>query len=1197
MERRSSVWGRLGWLAMVAAFAGVSLLGSPREGYGQWCVGDCNASGDVTVDELIQGVNIALGSSQVATCRNFDANLDGGVTVDEIVGAVNVALNGCPNRIAVAGRCRRPGASGLIACDAGTPIRVYRCDDRATCLNQGAAGRVLLGEAASGAEGDFAVGVDPAAVENALVLVEAEVSPGQTYRTFDIGPSSAGRRGLARAALGDLTGLLLEPSTEAAVRILFRYGLDQFDAASILRVLDFVVQVNLDTNFAGLTVHVAVTVAITEAESDADFDGVINAGRPTPTPTSTPTITRTPTATPTATSTRTLTRTATPTSAPPSLEFALVAAPNPVRPNGLIAIQMTASNNGNGIAREVVVDAVIPGDTSFSSASDGGTCSSGCSAGRNVTWTLGDLLPGASRTVFLHVLAGSSLPTGREIFVSATANGSNVNSRSEDASVLVEQAPVLSLALSNEKTNLAPGEQTTFTLVYGNPSTGTVANPLLEATVPAGLLFEHASDGEYDADTRRIRWTFDSLAAGQSGTKSFTLRVAPNAKDGEIIETSARLVNSGGDRAARATSAAVVRAGDPLSVALVVAPDPVRIGGLLTYRVTVANRGDSPVNDAVVATVLPHGTLIGSISDAGMCASNCDAGGLVRWTLGALAPGASRTVQVSFTAFYYSYSHALHPNGTVVPARAWASGGGSSTVAEQGFVVDSAPRLALAMHPEGDPVDADEQVTYTLTFGNPGTQARSDVVLRARLPHGATPVDTSEVVFLPESETIEWDLGTVEPGESGQRQFTILVPDGIGDGELLINDAAIFEAAAAGSARAAGVVSVDGDAALSVALVVAPDPVRIGGLLTYRVTVANRGDSPVNDAVVATVLPHGTLIGSISDAGMCASNCDAGGLVRWTLGALAPGASRTVQVSFTAFYYSYSHALHPNGTVVPARAWASGGGSSTVAEQGFVVDSAPRLALAMHPEGDPVDADEQVTYTLTFGNPGTQARSDVVLRARLPHGATPVDTSEVVFLPESETIEWDLGTVEPGESGQRQFTILVPGGVGNGELLINDAAIFEESGAGSARAASIVSVDDGAALSVALVVALDPVRIGGLLTYRVTVANRGGSPVNDTIVATVLPRGTLIGSISDAGACASNCDSGGLVRWSLGVLAPGASRTVQVSFTAFSYSYSHALHPDGTVVPARAWVESDGRSVGESAFRVCSGPSGSCNFD
>lgn len=60
------------------------------------CVGDCNGNGEVTIDEIIKGVNIALGSLALDQCPSFDANGDDVVTVNELIQGVNNALNGCP---------------------------------------------------------------------------------------------------------------------------------------------------------------------------------------------------------------------------------------------------------------------------------------------------------------------------------------------------------------------------------------------------------------------------------------------------------------------------------------------------------------------------------------------------------------------------------------------------------------------------------------------------------------------------------------------------------------------------------------------------------------------------------------------------------------------------------------------------------------------------------------------------------------------------------------------------------------------------------------------------------------------------------------------------------------------------------------------------------------------------------------------
>ena len=60
------------------------------------CVGDCNGDGEVAINELITGVNIALGSLPLDRCPSFDINDDGEIEINELITGVNNALAGCP---------------------------------------------------------------------------------------------------------------------------------------------------------------------------------------------------------------------------------------------------------------------------------------------------------------------------------------------------------------------------------------------------------------------------------------------------------------------------------------------------------------------------------------------------------------------------------------------------------------------------------------------------------------------------------------------------------------------------------------------------------------------------------------------------------------------------------------------------------------------------------------------------------------------------------------------------------------------------------------------------------------------------------------------------------------------------------------------------------------------------------------------
>ncbi len=81
------------WRWVLSCLAAMILLGrSPAAA----CTGDCNGDGEVTVDEILVGVNVALDRTALPTCPSLDGDQNGRVTVDELISAVRAALQGCP---------------------------------------------------------------------------------------------------------------------------------------------------------------------------------------------------------------------------------------------------------------------------------------------------------------------------------------------------------------------------------------------------------------------------------------------------------------------------------------------------------------------------------------------------------------------------------------------------------------------------------------------------------------------------------------------------------------------------------------------------------------------------------------------------------------------------------------------------------------------------------------------------------------------------------------------------------------------------------------------------------------------------------------------------------------------------------------------------------------------------------------------
>jgi hypothetical protein len=79
-------------IGAAALFVTLAVSAAPAQ---TTCVGDCNGNNVVTINELILGVNIALGTTNLSQCPAFDPNGDGKVGINELITGVNNALNGC----------------------------------------------------------------------------------------------------------------------------------------------------------------------------------------------------------------------------------------------------------------------------------------------------------------------------------------------------------------------------------------------------------------------------------------------------------------------------------------------------------------------------------------------------------------------------------------------------------------------------------------------------------------------------------------------------------------------------------------------------------------------------------------------------------------------------------------------------------------------------------------------------------------------------------------------------------------------------------------------------------------------------------------------------------------------------------------------------------------------------------------------
>src|SRR5215470_6340017 len=328
-----------------------------------------------------------------------------------------------------------------------------------------------------------------------------------------------------------------------------------------------------------------------------------------------------------------------------------------------------------------------------------------------------------------------------------------------------------------------------------------------------------------------VTWSVGTVGVGQSGERRFTVQVMEEAPEALFSAAELSDAQSPGTVRVRAEAATPVQAAPPLALDMTLTPDPVQPGELLRVDLTVRNRSQITLSDAILLDQTLDGTAIVSI-DGGTCPfNNCAiANTTVTWTLGMLAPGQSLTRQLILRA------GAMTQAGTLLLNTAHVTATGAPEVhAVRAVPVDPARAVEVAITTASEPALPGESLTYIVTFANSSNMADAGVMLQAAVPAGTQFVSATQG-GTEQMGVVTWSVGTVGVGQSGERRFTVQVMEEAPE--------ALFSAAELSDAQSPGVVRARAEAAtpvqaappLALDMTLTPDPVQPGELLRVDLT-------------------------------------------------------------------------------------------------------------------------------------------------------------------------------------------------------------------------------------------------------------------------------------------------------------------------------------------------------------------------
>ncbi len=869
---------------LLAALAFIACLAGRAAAQVSSCVGDCNGNRQVSVDELIRGVTIGLGSQPVSNCRAFDPNLSAAVSIDELVAGVDASLHGCPTSFR--GLCRRPGASGLMPCAPGSVIRVSLCTNRARCLFDPTARRELL-SSLIGADGRFSLGVRDGAIANGLLLLESEIQTGFSYRSLLFAPANLG------SALDDLD---IDPISEGVARFFALTGLDLFNDVGLVDLFGIIRTALAGLDFAGLSIDAAAQLAATTAGQNPTVVQAVDIRRftptpshtptrtptatqtptitptatPTRTPTTTPTLTPTPTATPTNTPTRTPTATSTPTRTPtvtntptatlPPLNLAIEVNPDPVRPGETVEVSFTVTNTGGGTIGPISLQMALPQSIqSFGDqlASGTGRCGinqiNSCDPGGTITWNfIGNLAPGEGITLRVPPIVAPGTPNGTMLTFTGIAGATGLTAMTTYTAVVQSSITFpFDLAINQERDPVAPGDLLTYTVAYGYRAVVNQADTVLRVHPPAGTSFVEATDGGTQIAGGDIEWDVGTLGTGDGGIRRFTVMVDEDLHEGSLLVAQATIQRRDGSGVKRANAVTWVQAAPPLELVIETNPNPARPGQNVEVAITVKNPSNT-VRNATLEFVVPD--LVdpftdGNVSGFGICGpftpgSVCERRARVQWTL-IVPPRDGVTVRADPVV------SAATQSGSLIQFQARLVNFQKSWIASarRAVRVDADSIWELYLDDERDPVAPGETYTYRLTARHRPTDPNPvDGVLELALPAEVSVIEVRDAGIVTLG-MVQWPLGSLASNAVVTREVTVQVDAGTQPATVLAAEAVLRDTNnVLAEQRARTLTRVALGSPMLLSALVHPDPVRRGEVLETQLTVTNTGATNIRES-------------------------------------------------------------------------------------------------------------------------------------------------------------------------------------------------------------------------------------------------------------------------------------------------------------------------------------------------------------
>ena len=846
---------------------------------------------------------------------------------------------------------------------------------------------------------------------------------------------------------------------------------------------------------------------------------------------------------------------------------------DPVDAGETFTYTLDVRNDGPEAAADVTVSDQLPMGVEFVSASvasgagwSASTPAVGGSGGLVMFMKSGALAINETASFEITVRAKANLAdqtvlrnAGR---ISSSTIEVNASNNVDSAPVTVNGLADLRITKTAGPASVNVGQNVSFTLTLANDGPNDATGVTVRDQLPAGLTFVSASPAA-DYDAASGIWTVGMIGNGATRSLFVTARVdqaGPITNVAQVASSDqpdpdSAPNNDGGTQAEDDEAAATVTGVQAdLALTKTASSAATPVGQNVTFTLMLSNSGPSAATGVRVTDRLPAGLTFVSANPA---ADYNSATGV--WTIGNVANGGTKMLQVVATVTGAGpFVNVAEVTASDQPDPDSAPGNNDPSEDDQGSATVGGTAIDLSVTKTVMPqtIRAGENATYTVTVRNDGSLDATGVVLSDVLPTGLTFVSDNPAGDY-NAGTSTWAAGSIPIGTS---KTLIVEVTAASDGSFT-NTAQVSAANEPDLDSTPGNNDPSEDDQDSALLVVTPladlsvtktvdnsMPV-VGSNVVFTVTVRNDGPSDATGVEITDPVVIG--LDYVSDAPSQGSFVSSTGV--WTVGALASGASATLQLTTRVTQiHTLTNTAQVTASDQPDPDSAPANGDPTEDDQSSVNVNGTQIDLSLDKSASPhaVGVGSNTTFTLAITNSGTANATGVEVTDQLPAGLTFVSATPAADY-NSVTGSWTVGSVAIGQTKTLEIVATVTGlGPYNNIAQVTAA---DQPDADSTPGNGDAHEDDQdnavvsglqADLSLGKLVNVTMANVGDNVVYTVVVTNAGptASTGSGISVGDQLPPGVSFGMASES---QGSYDAATGI-WTLGALSVGQSATLTV---------------------------------------------------